>query len=177
MLWDAITSRRGSLGPRKWRARCVSRVRVPQHPRRSGEGCLSWTRRVCRSGGNGSCRCYVFALVAALILYFFSLFANVLLLIFAGILLATLLHGLARLVVGYARLPAPLALAAVVAAVLAAMAATGYFLAPHVSEHSTNSSHGYPLIFTKFSRPWSRHLGARRCCSRSRHAAAAPARA
>jgi predicted PurR-regulated permease PerM len=79
-------------------------------------------------------RLLCFALAAALILYFFSLVANVLLLIFAGILLATLLHGLARLVAVYGRLPAPLALAVVVAALLAAMAATGYLLAPRVSE-------------------------------------------
>ena len=98
-------------------------------------------------------RLLCFALVAALILYFFSLAANVLLLIFAGILLATLLHGLARLVAVYAHLPAPLALAAVVAAVLVAMATTAYLLAPHVSEQLSQLVTRVPADFHNILAP------------------------
>ena len=98
-------------------------------------------------------RLLCFALVVALILYFFSLVADVLLLIFAGILLATLLHGLARLVVVYARLPAPLALAAVVMAVLVAVAATGYLLAPRVSDQLSQLVTRVPADFHKILSP------------------------
>lgn len=98
-------------------------------------------------------RLLCFALAAALILYFFSLAADVLLLIFAGILLATLLHGLARLVVVYARLPAPLALAVVVAALLVAVATTGYLLAPRVSDQLSQLVTRVPADFHKILAP------------------------
>jgi predicted PurR-regulated permease PerM len=100
-----------------------------------------------------SLRLLCFALAAALILYFVSLVADVLLLIFAGILLATLLHGLARLVVVYARLPAPVALTLVVAAMLVAAAATGYLLAPRVSEQLSQLVTRVPADFHKILSP------------------------
>jgi predicted PurR-regulated permease PerM len=61
------------------------------------------------------------------------LLAKVLLVIFAGILLAILLRGLAGWLVKRIPLPMGAALALVVLGLLAAMVATGYFLAPRAS--------------------------------------------
>lgn len=72
------------------------------------------------------------AIIAALVLLLLWLVANILLLIFAGILLALLLRGLTEWLHKQSRLPMGWSLAAVVVAILAIVAAVDYFIAPRI---------------------------------------------
>lgn len=72
------------------------------------------------------------AIVAALGLLLLWLVAKILLYIFAGVLLAILLRGLAEWLHKQSRLPMGWSLAAVVIAILAIVSAVDYFLAPRV---------------------------------------------
>jgi predicted PurR-regulated permease PerM len=75
-----------------------------------------------------------YLLITALALLALWLVAKVLLVIFAGILLAILLRALADWLARWTRLPPGLSLAIVVLAIILVAAGTGYFLAPRASD-------------------------------------------